>query len=83
MPAKPGKKMDSGKKDSNVSVDESKEEPASDLDDDNSSIASIFKDSDIDESDQDMPKPGQKRTYGQSEHPKSQMDPSSRKRFHY
>lgn len=56
-PAKPGKKQESGKKGSNVSVDESRDEPASDLDeDDDSSIASIFKDSD--ESEPDLPKPG-------------------------
>lgn len=71
-PKKPLKKLEMGKKGSLVdsgSVDGSREmadDDASLGDGDDSSIASIFNQSD--ESDHDMPKAGQKRQYGQMDH---------------
>lgn len=75
---KKGSLVDSG------SVDGSREvadDGAASADDD-SSIASIFNQSD--ESDSDVPKPGQKRQFGQTDHKAhSEFDQMQRKRFHY
>jgi hypothetical protein len=76
---KKGSLVDSG------SVDGSREvadDGASLVDGDDSSIASIFNQSD--ESDQDIPKVGQKRQYGQMDHKAhSDYDQMQRKRFNY